>query len=59
MANIRVSQSFTDGEVNVLHAMLEAGMTGVFKNPESTEVLQTTAQKVIRMRKKAQDLKKP
>ena len=50
----RISQSFSEGEVNVLAAMAEAAQTGTFENPESTETFQHTARKVIGMRKKVQ-----
>ena len=53
MSPQRFSQSFSDQEVNVLAAMLEAAQTGEFKNPEPTEVFQHTSQKVLRLAKKA------
>lgn len=52
MSQPRLSQSFTDGEVNVLHAMLQAALTGSFKNPESTATFQHTAQKVLILSKR-------
>lgn len=46
----RASQSFSDREVNVLAAMLEAAHTGAFHNPERTEDFQSVARKVGKLK---------
>lgn len=50
MPKRRVSTSFSDRQVNVLAAMMDAAMTGVFVNPEDTTVFQEVAIKVTNLK---------
>jgi len=54
---IRLSTSFTDGEVNVLDAMLESTKTGKFVNPENTLAFQTTARKILGLKTRLKAVK--
>ena len=54
---IRLSTSFTDGEVNVLDAILESAKTGKFVNPEATLTFQTTARKILGLKTRLKAVK--
>jgi len=54
---IRLSTSFTDGEVNVLNAILESAKTGKFENPEDTLVWNATARKILSLKTRLKAVK--
>jgi len=54
---IRLSTSFTDGEVNVLDAILESAKTGKFENPEDTLTFQHTARKILGLKTRLKTIK--
>lgn len=54
---IRLSTSFTYGEVNVLDAILESAKTGEFKNPEDTATFQNTARKILGLKTRLKVIK--
>ena len=53
MPQRRASHSFSEREINVLAAMMEAAQTGKpFKNPEDTATFQRVAVKIAKLKSK-------